>query len=114
MNENLRLYRQIAKLKLQIEPGRLKQDLNRDSEEVELIHCGGREGCALCRGKAVPCLRARGTTDLFLDRFSLLTQASRRQNGGSCELSRGFDLLTACPRLGVEAQKGRGVIDGRN
>jgi hypothetical protein len=89
MNENLRLCRQIAKLKLQIEPGRLKQDLNRDSEEVELIHCGGRENCALCRARAAPCLHAIGTTDLFLDRFSLLTQASRRQNGGSCELNRG-------------------------
>jgi hypothetical protein len=89
MNENLRLYRQIAKLKLQIELGRLKQDLNRDSEEVELIHCGAQEGGAVCQGEVVPCLRARGTTDLFLDRFSLLTQASRRQNSGSCELSRG-------------------------
>lgn len=90
MNQYLRLYRQIAELKLQIELGRLKQNLNRDPEELELIHCGGREGRAVCQEDAVPRLLWRSTGDLFLDRFSLLTQASRRQNGGSCELGRGF------------------------
>jgi hypothetical protein len=48
MNKNLRLYWPIARLKLQIELGRLKQDLNRDPEEVELIHCGGRDGRTVC------------------------------------------------------------------
>lgn len=89
-NENLRLYWQIARFKLQIGLGRLKQDLNRDPEEVELIHCGCREDCALCQGEAHAHQHARSTSNLFLDRFSLLTQASRRQNGGSCKLGRQF------------------------
>jgi hypothetical protein len=49
MNHNLRLRCQIAKLKYQVELGRLKQDRNRNTEEVVLIHYGGRIVCRVSR-----------------------------------------------------------------
>jgi hypothetical protein len=62
MNQNLRLCWQIARLKYQIELGRLKQDRHRDTEEVVLIHCGGRIGCrgSQCHDGRCRCARSTG------------------------------------------------------
>jgi hypothetical protein len=91
MNHNLRLRWQIAKLKYQVELGRLKQDRNRNTEEVVLIHYSGRIVCRVSRChwswfrwiavgqyavQAIDCL-----TDWAFPR------SSRHRNGGSCELN---------------------------